>query len=264
MGNFRQTYKCILSIAGSDSFGGAGIQADLKTATLLGVYCKTAVTAVTAQNSQGVIAIQPLNVDIISKQISAAFEDGIPMAIKTGMLVSDTVIESVAKTLSNFPNVPLIVDPVLISSSGHPLVAPVSDSARTMKEKLFPMATLITPNIPEATYLCDGVLPSLEDLPSRCNARAVLLKGGHSIDSYSSTDILITSSGIKYFHSSRINSTNTHGTGCVLSSAIASFLAKGYELEEAIRCAKIFLTEAIDKGKSYFMGEGQGPLYLFP
>lgn len=263
MENLQDRYTTILSIAGSDSSSGAGIQADIKTAQLMGVYCMTAITSVTAQCSVGVKTKFDIPVEIVVSQIEQSFIDEPPLAVKTGMLPTPETIRQTANAIDRIGVNRLVVDPVLISSSGTPLCEPLGQCAEEMLNALFPLATLVTPNIPEATYLCGGTLPPLNDLPARLNTHAVLLKGGHSGND-KVNDILITRDNVIVLEGARIESSNTHGTGCVLSSAITSLLAKGMSLTHAVARAKEFITRSIAVGASYCFGIGYGPLYLLP
>lgn len=259
-------YRIALSIAGSDSSGGAGIQADIKTFSALGVYGATAITAITAQNTQGVHAQFALPPQMVRDQIVAVVEDLHPAAIKIGMLANAEVAECVAEALADYP-IPIVLDPVMVSTSGHRLLS--AEAEEVVKQHLLPMATLITPNIPEMETLTQMPLTTLEE---KCCAaehlfgygvKAILLKGGHEVGDTKS-DILFTqtTSGIKYttFSSETIATRNTHGTGCTLSSAIAAYIARGCELEEAIFHAKKFVTEAIRHGVDIAIGHGFGPV----
>lgn len=263
MENQKGHYTTILSVAGSDSSAGAGIQADIKTAQLMGVHCMTALTSVTAQSSRGVITKFDLPADLVASQIELAFTDEPPSAVKTGMLPTVDIIRRTATLFERLKPSSIVIDPVLISTSGLPLCSPLDECAHTLKKYLFPLATLVTPNIPEATYLCGGTLPPLKELPIKLHTNAVLLKGGHA-RSKGADDILITSNEILLIPGPRIKSQNTHGTGCVLSSAIASLIAKGHPLTLAVKKSKEFITQAISTGADFQFGNGYGPLYLLP
>lgn len=237
-----------LTIAGSDSGGGAGIQADLKTFSALGVYGTSVITAVTAQNHSGVTAIQPIDPEVVQKQLIAVIK-GFPVkAVKTGMLFSARIIEVIAKTLSDYPRIPVIIDPVFAATSGSKLIQ--DKAIEKLKEKLFPLAALITPNIPEAEILIGERLKSLQDLEKiapklfeRFNV-PVLIKGGHLSDK--AVDIFYDHEGIKRFESDLIKGVNNHGSGCTLSSAIAAAMARGESLEEAVSAAKTYITRALE------------------
>ena len=266
----QKRYRAVLSIAGSDSSGGAGIQADLKTFSALGVYGATAITAITAQNTVGVhsqLAIAPA---MVQSQIVAVMEDIEPAAIKVGMLANAEVATAVADALSRY-STPIILDPVMVSSSGHRLLS--VEAEEVVKRRLLPMATLITPNIPEMEALTSMPLTTLDEkLAAACHlialgARAVLLKGGHE-DGDIKTDILYQNSAesiiTSYFSAPTIATRNIHGTGCTLSSAIAAYVARGLKLEDAVREAKNYVYEAIRAGAEVSIGRGFGPVnHLF-
>ncbi len=256
--------KTILTIAGSDSGGGAGIQADLKTFSAFGHFGTSAITSVTAQNTKGVTAIDPIEVDVVEKQIIAVVEDLKPAACKIGMLFSKEIVLTVAETLQNhhIPNV--VVDPVMIATSGSILTE--DDVVSLFFEKLFPLATLITPNRDEAEKLSqikindiESAKQSAEAIYDKCRA-AVLVKGGDSNDD-NATDILYDGKVFTFFEGERIATTNTHGTGCTLSSAIASCLADGHDLLYSIQIAKKYVFEAIKNAPC--LGSGFGPLSHF-
>lgn len=262
MGNPDNKYNVMLSIAGSDSSAGAGVQADIKTAAALDVYAMTVITSVTAQSSQGVAAKSDVSTEMIRRQLEAVLSDEKPAAVKTGMLPTPEIIETVANVLRRYGCRNIVVDPLLISSSGFPLVDRPEEAADAFRRHLFPIATLITPNLPEASFLSGQDCPDPVSLPRLLNASAVLLKGGHSSGD-DSADLLICNGTIERYATPRVNSRNTHGTGCVLSAAIASFLARGMELRDAVGEAKKFIYNAITEGASYTFGKGTGPLYLF-
>lgn len=262
----RKTYPVVLSIAGSDSSGGAGIQADLKTFSALGVYGTTAITAITAQNTQGVISQFALTPQIVYDQLIAVIEDINPLVVKIGMLANSDIVIAVANALSKY-SIPLILDPVIISSSGHRLLS--VEAIDVIKERLLPMATLITPNIPEMEYLTNMSLSSDEEKYDAAQnlmsfgINAILLKGGHE-NGDEKIDILYLKSekGVKisYFSSPTIPTKNIHGTGCTLSSAIAAFMARGKCMEDAISMAKDFISDAIHHGADIEIGRGHGPV----
>ena len=253
--------KTALTIAGSDSSGGAGIQADLKTMTMNGVYAMSAVTALTAQNTTGVTAILNVPAEFLAKQIDAVFEDIRPDAVKIGMVSSAELIETIAKRLCAHHAVNIVVDPVMIATSGARLIDPAAVSA--LKEKLLPIARVVTPNIPEAEVLSGMKIETKQDMETaskqicaqyRC---AELCKGGHSLND--ANDLLCTPDGtLRWFEGKRIDNPNTHGTGCTLSSAIAANLAKGAPLDEAIRRAKEYLSGAL--ADMLDLGHGSGPM----
>ena len=260
-------YPLVLSIAGSDSGGGAGIQADLKTISALGCFGTTAITAVTIQNTLGVSGIHPIPVDFVKAQIKAVMEDLRPSAIKIGMVHSAELVIGIAEALNSYQNVPVIFDPVMVATSGDRLVK--SGAVETLKQQLFPLAELITPNLEEAAILAQMDIGNIEDMKnaaiqimkSGCNA--ILIKGGHlkGIDLF---DVYLDKKGNERIFSSKvIDTVNTHGTGCSLSSAIASFLALGNNMEVSISKAKIYVYQAIANGKDVKTGEGHGPLNHF-
>lgn len=251
----------VLTIAGSDSGGGAGIQADLKTITLLGSYGASVITALTAQNTLGVSGIYPVPHEFVAAQLDAVLSD-IPIdVIKTGMLFSADIINVVAERLAFFKQRILIVDPVMIAKGGAALID--RDAVTALKEHLLPMTYLLTPNIPEAEALTGMSIVTDTDMETAarilqvCGARNILIKGGHSAGE-EATDLFFDGSAYRRFSSARIASINTHGTGCTLSSAIATFLAQGNPLPEAIRQAKEFISEAIRTARPF--GKGHGPV----
>lgn len=264
--NPKRTYPVVLSIAGSDSSGGAGIQADLKTFSALGVYGATAITAITAQNTQGVHSQFALTPQIVYEQIIAVIDDIHPQVIKIGMLSNTEIVSAVADALGKY-STPIILDPVIVSSSGHRLLS--IDAIDAIKERLFPMATLLTPNLPEMCALTNLPLNSDKEkteatqLLMSYGINAILLKGGHE-EGEIKRDILYIKYKdeiqISYLSSPTINTNNIHGTGCTLSSAIAAFIARGLSLEEAIAKAKEYITDAIRYGADIEIGKGYGPV----
>ena len=258
--------KTALTIAGSDCSGGAGIQADIKTMTMNGIYAMSAITSLTAQNTQGVFGIQETSPDFLSKQIDAIVTDIFPDAIKTGMLASKDLIEVVVKKIKQYKLKNIVVDPVMVSTSGSKLI---NDAAiEFLKKELFPLADLITPNIPEAEWILENKLSITNEQDMEKAAKeiyeqygcSVLVKGGHSVND--ANDCLYGNilGEIKtlWFYGKRINNPNTHGTGCTLSSAIAANLAKGLSLEDSIERAKNYLSEALLSMLN--LGKGRGPL----
>lgn len=249
----------VLSIAGSDSSGGAGIQADLKTMLANGCYGMTAITALTAQNTMGVRAVSKVAPDFLQEQLCAVFEDIMPLAVKTGMVASKELIMVIAECLKRYDAHNIVIDPVMVATSGSPLLK--EDAIACMEQDLFPLATLLTPNIPEAEILSGVKIHSREDMVragqmlSDKYHTGVLIKGGHAV---ADADDVLVESEIHWFHGKRIENDNTHGTGCTLSSAIACGLAKGYTLVESIECAKRYLSDALAAGLN--LGHGSGPL----
>lgn len=256
-----------LTIAGSDSGGGAGIQADLKTFAALGVYGTSAITAITAQNTLGVSAIHDVPARIVSAQIRAVLDDIGAAAIKIGMLSRPQTIAAVAGALGGFGHVPVVLDPVMIATSGAVLIA--DEAILALKRDLMPGAALVTPNLHEAAFLTGmPVATSLAQMQAQAQAliaagaQAVLLKGGHG-DGAQSIDLFLDRSRQFEVSAPRIATTNTHGTGCTLSSAIAAFLARGLPLADAVREAKTYVTAAIAAADRLKIGQGHGPLHHF-
>jgi hydroxymethylpyrimidine/phosphomethylpyrimidine kinase len=256
-------YKC-LSIAGFDGSGGAGIQADLKTFSALGCYGMTVLTALPVQNTCGVRACYDIPLSCIEEQLEAIFDDIIPDAIKIGMLFSEGIIHLVTDFLEkNAKNIPIVLDPVMIAKSDDSLLHP--EAIETLKTRLLPIATLITPNLPEAYALTNSQEPAqiLAEKLITFGAKAVLIKGGHA-NGNDCNDLLLEQHKLPIdLNSNRIHTQNTHGTGCTLSAAICSFLARGSSLLEACQKAKYYLTQAILASKDMNMGQGFGPVHHF-
>lgn len=254
------TMKTALTIAGSDSCGGAGIQADIKTMTMNGVFAMSAVTALTAQNTLGVTGIQESTPEFLALQLDAVFTDIFPDAVKIGMVSSTELIRVIAEKLRQYQARHVVVDPVMVATSGSSLLK--SDAVRAMTEELFPLAEIITPNIPEAEVLSGERIQSEADMEKAAAAIskkygcAVLLKGGHSIND--ANDVLYQNGNIVWFRGKRIDNPNTHGTGCTLSSAIASNLAKGFNLTTSVERAKSYLSGALQAQLN--LGAGSGPM----
>ena len=253
--------KAVLTIAGSDSIGGAGIQADIKTMLANGVYAMSAVTALTAQNTQGVAAIMDASPEFLAAEIDAVFDDIRPAAVKIGMVSAAALIKVIAGRLRAHKAENIVVDPVMVATSGARLLD--EDASDSLTAELFPFAALITPNLPELELLTGAVITGREeriDAARKLAAKwgcAVLSKGGHA--EKSADDILVTGGETTVFPGARINTKNTHGTGCTLSSAIAANLAKGASLTAAIRQAKDYVTGALSADLK--MGKGHGPLH---
>ena len=252
--------KTALTIAGSDCSGGAGIQADIKSMTMNGVYAMSAITAMTAQNTMGVTAIQESTPDFLGKQIDAVFDDIRPDAVKIGMVASAELIGIIADRLKRYGAQNVVVDPVMMATSGSALMR--SDAVNTLIAELLPLAVLVTPNIPEAQILSGMLITSRADMIAaakkisdscRC---AVLLKGGHSIND--ANDLLYADGSVVWFEGKRFDNPNTHGTGCTLSSAIAANLAKGFSMEESVRRAKVYISGAL--AAMLDLGNGSGPM----
>lgn len=266
MNDAPRPYPVMLSIAGSDSGGGAGIQADIKIGCQLGVFVATAITSVTSQNTCEVVGRSDIAPDFISSQILTVCADTMPQAAKTGMIPTPEAVVAVARTLRSVGIENLVVDPVLISTSGHALASPLEEVAAAMREELFPLATLVTPNLHEAAYLAgfadtDSIEPPT--LCSRLGAKAVLLKGGHKTGCRCDDLLIEADSVAASFPAERIDTVNTHGTGCSLSSAIACSLAAGMPLMRAIANAKDLITTDLRLAADYRHGKGHGPLFFF-
>lgn len=256
-------HKC-LSIAGFDGSGGAGVQADLKTFSALGCYGMNVLTALPVQNTQGVRSCYQLLLSAIQEQLEAIFDDITPNSIKIGMLFNSEIIELVAHFLNKHArNIPIVLDPVMLAKSGDPLLLP--EAVDTMKTKLIPLATIITPNLPEAYALTTETedITQLARNLLELGPNAVLMKGGHGTGSNSSDFYLDKEGHSSWLESPRIDSKNTHGTGCTLSSAIAAFLALGHTLPEACSLAKQYLYNAIEAAKNDSVGKGHGPVHHF-
>ena len=252
--------KTALTIAGSDSSGGAGIQADLKAMTMNGVFAMSAITALTAQNTTGVQGIFEVTPAFLGQQIDSVFTDIRPDAVKIGMVASSGLIEVIAERLQHYAAQNIVVDPVMVATSGARLIS--EDAIATLEARLLPLATVLTPNIPEAEVLSGLTIASPDDMIaagktiSERYGCAVLCKGGHRLND--ANDLLYRSGGYEWFNGKRIDNPNTHGTGCTLSSAIAANLAKGYDLDTAVRHAKDYLSGAL--AAMLDLGDGSGPM----
>lgn len=252
--------KTALTIAGSDSCGGAGIQADIKTMTMNGVYAMSAITALTAQNTLGVTGIMDVSPEFLSQQLDAIFTDIYPDAVKIGMVSQSELIKIISDKLKQYEAKNIVVDPVMVATSGAKLIA--DDAVDTLKEQLIPLASLLTPNIPEAEILSDMEIKAEADMEEAAKrisegfGCAVLLKGGHKVND--ANDLLYSKGTMTWFPGKRINNPNTHGTGCTLSSAIASNLAKGYTMPEAVKKAKDYISGALEDMLD--LGQGSGPM----
>lgn len=261
-------YPTVLSIAGSDSGGGAGIQADIKAISATGGYAATAITAVTIQNTQGVEGVFPVPPDVISAQIASVLSDIGAKAVKIGMLHSSAVMDTVRKTLDRFNVTNIVLDPVMVSTSGHRLME--EDAIETLQRLLIPRARVITPNVPEAEILSgrkitrQAQLPEVARMLSQQGKVSVLMKAGH-LSEEKLVDIFYNAEEDHCIElvSKRLYSKNTHGTGCTLSSAMASYLAQNYSLDDAAQAAKEFVSKAIESGAGYEIGHGHGPVNHF-
>ncbi|MBR3933272.1 MAG: bifunctional hydroxymethylpyrimidine kinase/phosphomethylpyrimidine kinase [Clostridia bacterium] len=252
--------KTALTIAGSDCSGGAGIQADIKTMTMNGVYAMSVITALTAQNTTGVRAILEPAPDFLKQQLDAVFEDIYPDAVKIGMVSSSEMISVIADRLKYYKAKNIVVDPVMVATSGSALMK--TNAVATLTKELLPIATLVTPNIPEAQVLSELAIETKNDMQKAAKVIgdahncAVLLKGGHNIND--ANDLLYSNGEYHWFEGKRIDNPNTHGTGCTLSSAIASNLAKGFTLAESVHRAKEYISGALSARLD--LGKGSGPL----
>lgn len=252
--------KTALTIAGSDSSGGAGIQADIKTMVCNGVYAMSAVTALTAQNTMGVTGIMEVPPEFLGKQLDNVFTDIYPDAVKIGMLSGSALIVKTAEKLKEYGAKNIVADPVMVATSGAKLIS--DEAVETLKEYLLPIADILTPNIPEAEVLSGMAVKTPEDIVlaaekiSESYRCAVLLKGGHCLND--ANDLLFRDGSYRWFMGKRIDNPNTHGTGCTLSSAIASNLAKGYGLDESVERAKEYISGAL--AAMLNLGKGSGPL----
>ena len=252
--------KTALTIAGSDSSGGAGIQADIKTMTANGVYAMSAITALTAQNTTGVQGIFEVSPDFLAQQLDSIFTDIRPDAVKIGMVSSTGMIKVIARKLREYRAENIVVDPVMVATSGAKLIS--DDAIAALKEHLLPLATVLTPNIPETEVLSGMAVRTPDDMVAAAKAIseqyrcAVLCKGGHQLND--ANDLLWRDGTSKWFNGKRIDNPNTHGTGCTLSSAIASNLAKGYDLDTSVQKAKAYISGAL--GAMLDLGRGSGPM----
>ena len=252
--------KTSLSIAGSDCSGGAGVQADIKTMTMNGVYAMSVITALTAQNTTGVLGVLESTPEFLKLQLEAVFNDIFPDSVKIGMVSSVKIIDTIAQVIERFNAKNIVLDPVMVSTSGSRLLN--SDAISSLAERLFPCATLVTPNIPEAEILsgitindASEIKRSAKYIADKYNC-AVLLKGGHSIND--ANDLLYAEGEFHWFYGNRVDNPNTHGTGCTLSSAIAANLAKGFGMFESVKRAKEYISDALSAGLD--LGKGSGPL----
>lgn len=256
------TRKTVLTIAGSDSSGGAGIQADLKTMTALGLYGMSVITALTAQNTMGVAGIFDVDPAFTASQMDCVFQDIFPDAVKIGMVSQKEMIGVIGDKLEEYQAKNIVLDPVMVSTSGSRLIAP--EAQETLVTQLMPLASVITPNIPEAEVLCGRKIENAQDMEAAAKAiydkigtdTAVLVKGGHERNT--ANDCLYTKEGTFWFEGKRVENDNTHGTGCTLSSAIACNLAMGHTMQESVENAKRYITGALQAGLN--LGKGSGPL----
>jgi phosphomethylpyrimidine kinase len=261
-------HPVVLSIAGSDCSGGAGIQADIKTISALGGYAASAITAVTVQNTLGVYAVQSIPPEIIRGQIEAVIEDLQPAAIKIGMVNDIQTVRIISGCLQKYATEHVVYDPVMVSTSGRKLMT--DETIGEIKEKLIPYVTLLTPNLDEAAVLTGKNIHNVQEMQEAAKKMAddyrisILIKGGH-LEGEKMCDFLYTPEHLRHtYEEKKIDSGNLHGTGCTLSSAIATNLAKGYPMQEAVLHAKTYITQTIIAGKELHIGHGNGPLWHFP
>ena len=261
-----KVYKKVLTIAGSDSGGGAGIQADLKTFSAIGTYGMSVITALTAQNTKEVRSIYSVTPAFVKEQLQTVLSDIGADAIKIGMLHDPEIIKTISDTLKLYKPTPIVLDPVMISKGGSKLLK--DEAVIALKEELLPFATVITPNIPETSVLTSHLINSEEDMITagktllKQGAKSAVIKGGHLL-SDNSPDLFIDKNTTKWFDSSRISTNNTHGTGCTFSSAITAYLAKGLNIIDAVSSAKEYTFQALKEGAKYSIGTGHGPVHHF-
>lgn len=263
----KYTYPSVMTIAGFDGSGGAGIQADIKTFSALGCYATSVLTALPVQNTTGVRKIYPVPVEAVSDQIEAVLDDIFPQAVKIGMVHTPQLVEAIVTALGRYPKMPVVFDPVMVATSGHRLIE--EETIATITEKLFPIADIITPNMDEASLLAGMDVSTLENMRVAgekiltYGCKNILLKGGHQ-DSPTVTSLFFDENGRQHaFETEKLATVNTHGSGCTLSSAIAAYLARGETLYDAVALAQHYVFEAISSGKDVITGKGNGPLNHF-
>ena len=260
-------YPSVLTIAGFDGSGGAGIQADIKTTSALGCFSTSVLTALPVQNTRGVRKIYPIPIEAVADQIRAILEDIVPDAIKIGMVHTPQLVETIVSTLSGYKKIPVVFDPVMVATSGHRLIE--EETIKAITEKLFPIADVITPNMDEAAILADMKVVSLDDLYTagkkikQLGCKNILLKGGHQ-ETPIITSLFYDEDGHYHsFESSKLNTNNTHGSGCTLSSAIAAYISQGKTLYDAVSLGQQYIYQAIENGMDVQTGSGNGPLNHF-
>ncbi|AQX14133.1 MULTISPECIES: bifunctional hydroxymethylpyrimidine kinase/phosphomethylpyrimidine kinase [Elizabethkingia] len=263
----KYTCPSVLTIAGFDGSGGAGIQADIKTFSALGCFATSALTALPVQNTQGVRKIYPIPESAVAEQIEAIMDDIFPQAVKIGMVHTPQLVETIVNTLAKYPKIPVVFDPVMVATSGHRLIE--EETVNTIINKLFPIADVITPNMDEAAILAKAEVKTLEDMQaagkliSGLGCKSILLKGGHQ-ESDIITSLFYDETGqIHSFETEKFKTNNTHGSGCTLSSAIAAYLAQGNSLYDSVSLGQQYVFEAIKSGKDFKTGHGNGPLNHF-
>nr|WP_314498636.1 bifunctional hydroxymethylpyrimidine kinase/phosphomethylpyrimidine kinase [uncultured Chryseobacterium sp.] len=263
----KYTYPSVLTIAGFDGSGGAGIQADIKTFSALGCYATSVLTALPVQNTMGVRKIYPIPMEAVADQLEAILDDIFPQSIKIGMVHTSSLVDTIVHTLSKYPKIPVVFDPVMVATSGHRLIE--EETVNTIIDKLIPLADIITPNMDEAGILADMEVETLEDMQvagekmMTSGCKNILLKGGHQ-ELPTVTSLFFNENGKQIpFETEKFTTNNTHGSGCTLSSAIAAYLARGEELCDAVSLAQQYVFEAIRSGKDVVTGRGNGPLNHF-
>ncbi len=263
----KYTYPSVLSIAGFDSSGGAGIQADIKTISALGCFATSVLTALPVQNTTGVKSVYPIPYQAVKEQIEVIFDDVFPDAIKIGMVHTSELVHTIVNTLQNYLKTPLVFDPVMVATSGHRLIE--DETIQTLVEKLFPLADIITPNLDEAAVLAEMTIKTVDEMYlagekiKTLGARSVLVKGGHLKRKQLTSLFFSEDEQIHEFHFEKYATQNTHGSGCTLSSAIASYLAQGKSILEAVTQGQEYVQQAIYHGKDVVIGKGNGPLNHF-
>ncbi|RUA16044.1 MAG: bifunctional hydroxymethylpyrimidine kinase/phosphomethylpyrimidine kinase [Flavobacteriia bacterium] len=263
----KYTYPSVLAIAGFDGSGGAGIQADIKTISALGCYATTVLTALPVQNTQGVRKIYPIPIEAVADQIEAVMDDIMPAAIKIGMVHTPELVETIANTLEKYQEVPVVFDPVMVATSGHRLIE--GDTIAALVKQLLPIATIITPNMDEAALLAKMDVGTLEEMRiagagiKAMGCHSILMKGGHQKTHQITSLFFDPNDQCHPFEVTKIKTNNTHGSGCTLSSAIASYLAQGKSLFDAVDLGQRYVHRAIDSGKNVRTGKGNGPLNHF-
>ncbi|MCT2406987.1 bifunctional hydroxymethylpyrimidine kinase/phosphomethylpyrimidine kinase [Chryseobacterium antibioticum] len=263
----KYTYPSVLTIAGFDGSGGAGIQADIKTASALGCFSTSVLTALPVQNTQGVRKIYPIPVEAVADQIEAILDDIFPDAIKIGMVHTPKLVETIVSTLGKYKKIPLVFDPVMVATSGHRLIE--DDTIAAITEQLFSIADVITPNMDEAAILAKMKVETLEDLHAagkeikKLGCKSILLKGGHQETSTITSLFYDENEKFHSFETVKFNTNNTHGSGCTLSSAIAAYLAQGKTLYDSVSLGQDYVYQAIENGKDVQTGHGNGPLNHF-
>lgn len=261
------TYPSVLTIAGFDGSGGAGIQADIKTFSALGCYATSVLTALPVQNTQGVRNIYPIPIEAVADQLEAVLDDIFPKAIKIGMVHTSQLVEVIINTLKKYPKVPIVFDPVMVATSGHRLIE--EETVTTIIEKLFPIADIITPNMDEAAILAGMEVKTLNEMLAagekilKYGCKNILLKGGHQETSRITSLLISENQEVTSYETEKFITDNTHGSGCTLSSAIAAYMARGEDLKDAVAKAQEYVFEAIKNGKDAITGKGNGPLNHF-